>query len=98
LPARRNRSIPDPNQVPRYSFKYEVQPARGSEVKIKMEITQSEVDENFAMFVPIFADFGAGKIRLNQVAIVGNTRRVIFDEDKASRKVALNYYKDILER
>ena len=85
--------------VPRYSFKYDVQPARGNEVKIKIEITQSEVDENFAMSVPVFADFGAGMIRLNQVAMVGNsTRRVIFDVDKAPKKVALNYYKDILER
>ena len=85
-------------QVPRYSFKYDVQPA-GKEVKIKVEITQSEVDENFAMFVPVFADFGAGMIRLNQVSVVGNTTRTaIFDVDKVPKKVAINYYKDVLER
>jgi Peptidase family M1 domain/Carboxypeptidase regulatory-like domain len=85
--------------VPRYNFKYEVQPAKDGIIKVRMEITQSEVDENFAMLVPVFADFGAGMIRLNQVAIVGNTTRtVIFDLDHAPKKVALNYYKDVLER
>jgi len=86
-------------QVPRYSLKYDVQPAGGNEVKIKMEITQSEVDENFAMFVPVFADFGKGMIRLGQVPLAGNTTRtVIFDVDKAPKKVELNAYKDVLER
>ena len=85
--------------VPRYQFKYEVQPFKDGVVKVRMEITQSEVDENFAMFMPVFADFGAGMIRLNQVAIVGNTTRtVIFDMDHAPKKVALNYFKDVLER
>jgi hypothetical protein len=85
--------------VPRYQFKYEIQPAKDGVVKVRMEITQSEVDDNFAMFVPVFADFGAGMIRLNQVAIVGNTTRtVVFDLDRAPKKVVLNYYKDILER
>lgn len=51
------------------------------------------------MFVPVLADFGAGMARLNQVAIVGNsTRTVIFDLDRAPKKVVLNYYKDIVER
>jgi len=35
----------------RYNFKYDVQPAEGGKFKVHAEITQSEVDENFAMFV-----------------------------------------------
>ena len=38
-----------------------------------MTITQSEVDEHFAMLVPVFADFGQGMVRLGQVEIEGNT-------------------------
>ena len=51
------------------------------------------------MFVPVFADFGSGMVRLNQIPIVGNsTRTITFDLDRTPKKVVLNYYKDILER
>jgi aminopeptidase N len=86
-------------QVPHYAFKYDIEPADGGKVKIHAEITQSEVDDHFAMFVPVFADFGSGMLRLGQVAIAGNaTRTVNFTLDARPKKVALNYYKDVLER
>ena len=62
-------------QVPRYSFKYQLQQGEGGKIKVHAEITQSEVDENFAMLVPVFADFGNGMMRLGQVEIVGNSTR-----------------------
>ena len=86
-------------KVPRYQFKYDVQPNGAGNVKVRMEITQSEVDEQFAMFVPVFADFGNGMGRIGQVQMVGNsTRTVIFDLDRQPKKVTLNYLKDVLER
>jgi hypothetical protein len=86
-------------QVPRYSFKYELQPADGGKIKIRAEVTQSEVDNHFAMFVPVFADFGTGMVRLGQMGIIGNsTRTVDFILDRQPKKVAINSYKDILER
>ena len=86
-------------EVPRYQFNYEIQPAEGGKFRIRCAITQSEVDNNFAMFVPVFADFGAGMVRLGQVGIAGNnTKRVDFIIDRQPKKVALNAYKDILER
>lgn len=85
--------------VPRYEFKYQTQPADGKAVRVEVEITQSEVGPNFVMFVPVFADFGNGMVRLNQVEMVGNsTRTVTFVLPIAPKKVALNYYKEILER
>jgi len=84
-------------QVPRYSFKYETSPAEGGKVKVHAEITQSEVDEHFAMLVPFFADFGNVTARLGQVEVVGNsTRNVNFVLDKQPKKVMINAYKDIL--
>ena len=51
------------------------------------------------MFVPAFADFGNGMVRLGQVAIAGNTtRKAAFILDRQPEKVTLNAYKDILER
>src|SRR6266849_2446412 len=86
-------------QVPRYSFKYEVQPAEGGKFKIHGEITQSEVDDSFARFVPIFADFGVGMARLSQVPIAGNSTRAFnYVVDRKPKKVAINAYKEILER
>jgi Carboxypeptidase regulatory-like domain/Peptidase family M1 domain len=86
-------------EVPRYSFQYVLKPGDGGKTKIHVEITQSEVDEHFGMFVPVFADFGNGMVRLGQVGIAGNsTRMVDFIVDRAPKKVALNAYKDVLDR
>ncbi len=86
-------------QVPRYAFKYELQPANGGKIKIHAELSQSDVDDHFAMFVPVFADFGNGMVRLGQIGIAGNsTRTVDFILDRQPKKVSLNAYKDILER
>jgi len=85
--------------VPKYTVKYDVESEGGDKVKLKVQITQSEVDQNFAMLVPVFADLGKGMMRLGQVGVVGNaTRTVIFHMDKQPKKVALNAYKDVLER
>lgn len=86
-------------QVPRYNLKTESLPAEPGKFKIQAEITQSEVDANFAMIVSVYADFGNGMMRLGQVAIVGNsTRKAIFNLDRMPKKVVLNAYKEILER
>jgi Peptidase family M1 domain/Carboxypeptidase regulatory-like domain len=86
-------------QVPRYHFEYHVAPADGGKVKLHMTVTQSEVDEHFAMLVPVFSDFGSGMIRIGQIGIVGNTTRSVdVLLPSQPKKVALNAYKDILER
>ena len=86
-------------KVPRYEFKYEVPPAVNGVFKVRLQITQSEVDDQFAMFVPVYGDFGNGMVRLNQIEIVGNsTRTVIFDMDRAPKKLVLNAMKDVLQR
>jgi hypothetical protein len=86
-------------QVPKYKFEYQVSPADGGKVKLHLTITQSEVDEHFAMIVPVFADFGKGWSRLGQVGIIGNsTRSTDVLLPSPPKKVALNVYKDILER
>jgi hypothetical protein len=85
--------------VPKYHFDYQLTPAEGGKTKLHMSITQSDVDEHFAMLVPIFADFGNGMTRIGQVAVAGNsTREAETLLPSQPKKVALNYYKDILER
>jgi hypothetical protein len=86
-------------QVPRYHFEYQVSPGEAGKVKLHMTVTQSEVDDHFAMLVPVFADFGTGMTPIAQVGMGGNTTRS-FDILLPSqpKKVALNAYKEILER
>jgi hypothetical protein len=86
-------------KVPRYHFEYQSSPADSGKVKVHMTITQSEVDEYFAMLVPVFADFGNGMVRIAQIGIAGNTsRNVDILLPSQPKKVALNAYKEILER
>jgi len=72
--------------------------SRGSRAnsKVHAEITQSEVDENFAMFVPIFADLETHDA-LTPGGIAGNSSKSInFIVDRQPKKVALNVYRGIL--
>jgi len=86
-------------EVPRYQFDYQLTPAADGKTKIHLSVTQSEVGNEFAMLVPIFADFGKGFIRLGQLPVVGNTTKSFdFDLPAAPKKVALNAFKEILER
>lgn len=86
-------------QIPKYHFEYQLLPADGGKVKLHMSITQSEVDEHFVMLVPVFVDFGNGMVRIGQLGVAGNsTRTAEVVLPTAPKKVALNAYKDILER
>lgn len=84
--------------VPKYEFRYDVMPEAGH-FRVRVTVTQSEVDDHFAMFVPVFADWGEGMRRVGQVGVAGNSSRSFdFVMDRQPKKVALNYYHDILER
>ena len=86
-------------RVPRYQMKYDIQPGEGGQVKVHAAITQSEVDDQFAMYIPIFGDFGKGMVRLAQILVIGNsTRNVTINLDRAPKKVELDAFKDVLER
>jgi hypothetical protein len=86
-------------EVPRYRFEYELTPSAGGKTKLHMSITQSEVDPNFVMFVPIYVDFGKGFIRLGQLPVLGNsTRSDDVELPEKPHKVVLNAFKEVLER
>jgi aminopeptidase N len=85
--------------IPKYHFEYQVTPAEGGKFKLHMTLTESEVSDQFAMLVPIFVDFGNGWSRIGQLGIAGNkTRTADVLLPSAPKKVAMNAYKEILER
>ena len=86
-------------QVPRYHFEYQLSSADAGKVKLHMTVTQSGVEDHFAMLVPVFADFGKGMMRIGQIGIVGSsTGSADVLLPSQPKKVALNAFKDILER
>jgi len=86
-------------QVPKYHFEYQLSPGEGGKVKLHMVVTQSDVDEHFGMLVPVFADFGSGMAPIVQVVMAGSsTRNIDVILPGQPKKVALNAYKEILER
>jgi aminopeptidase N len=86
-------------QIPKYHLDYQLSPADGGKVNLHMTITQSDVDDQFLMLVPVFADFGKGMIRIGQLGMKGNaSRSVDVPLPQQPKKVALNAYKEILER
>jgi Peptidase family M1 domain len=86
-------------KVPKYHFDYQLSPAEGGKTNLHMTVTQSEVDDDFLMLVPIFADFGKGMVRIGQLGVHGNsTRTADVVLPIQPKKVAMNAYKDILER
>ncbi len=86
-------------QVPRYHFDYQLSPSGPGKVNLHMTLTQSDVDNGFAMLVPVFADFGNGMVPIVQIGIGGNTTRNIdVVLPNQPKKVAFNAYKEILER
>jgi hypothetical protein len=86
-------------EVPKYHFEYQLIPDDAGKVKLHMTLTQSEVDEHFVMFVPVFVDFGKGMVRIGQVGVAGNsTRSLDVLLPSKPKSVALNTYKDVLER
>jgi hypothetical protein len=85
--------------VPRYHLDYQVSPADSGHFKVHVNLTQSEVNDHFAMIVPIYGDFGKGMVHLVQVAVAGNNTRsfdIILPAEP--KKVTYSAYKDILER
>jgi hypothetical protein len=51
------------------------------------------------MLVPVFADFGKGMVRIGQMGMKGNNSRSLdVPLPMQPKKVALNAYKEILER
>ncbi|HZE23991.1 MAG TPA: M1 family aminopeptidase [Blattabacteriaceae bacterium] len=86
-------------QIPKYHFDYQLTPGEGGKTNLHMTITQSEVDDQFLMLVPVFVDYGKGMVRLGQLGIKGNSSRSVdVPLPTQPKKVALNAYKEILER
>jgi peptidase M1-like protein/carboxypeptidase family protein len=86
-------------QIPKYHLDYQLTPLDGGKTNLHMTITQSEVDDQFRMLVPVFVDFGKGMVPIGQLGMKGSSSRSVdVPLPMQPKKVALNAYKDMLER
>jgi len=85
--------------IPKYKFDYNVTAALDGKWQMKATLTQSEVEDNFMMIVPIYADFDGQVVRLGTVGMRGNSTndRLQMLLPKKPKKVMINAFHDVLE-
>ena len=84
--------------VPRYKFDYAVTDADGGKFQLKGTLVQSEVGADFAMPVPLYADFDGQIVRLGMITMRGNsTYDLNVPLPKKPKRVMINYYHDVLD-
>lgn len=86
--------------LPKYSFAHSVQTGAEGTV-LKFKLTQSGVNENFRMLVPIYLEMSNGKVgRLGSATLVGNStveHSVNLGKMKdVPKKALVAYYNDVL--
>ena len=87
--------------LPSYSFESSFSKNTDGDVVLKFKITQSGVDKNFAMPVPLYLELANGSIaRLGSATLVGNSnvdQSITLTSLKDTPKRAMiNYYDDVL--
>jgi hypothetical protein len=87
--------------LPSYQLQYTFNNDAGGDVVFGLKITQSNVDENFRMLVPIYLELADGRIvNLGRARITGNTtieqKMPIKGLKDKPRHAMLNYYDDVL--
>ena len=86
--------------LPRYKFDYTLTPQPDGKCLVKAILTQSEVNDNFVMLVPLYADFDGTLARLGNVRISGNKTmdNLQLMLPKKPSKVMINAFHDVLEQ
>ena len=81
-------------EMPSYRFEYQI----SGDNSLSGKITQSGVSSNFAMLVPLYADFGKGWVKLGAATLLGNGSVDITNLKlpAAPKKVAICALNDVL--
>jgi len=61
-------------EIPHYKLEYKITPDAGGKHSLWLKITQSKVSDNFKMLVPVYLDYGKGRlVRLGVAGLIGNS-------------------------
>ena len=88
-------------QLPSYSISFSFEPSPDGDFILNLKITQSNVNENFRMLVPVYIELADGNVAfLGRAHMAGNNtmeQRVPLKGVKTRpRKAMVNYYDDVL--
>ena len=88
-------------QLPTYKLDFSFHTAPGGALTLNLKVTQSNVDSNFKMLVPVYVELEDGKIvLLGRVRLIGTTpyeQKVSLGTPKVKpRSAVINYYDDVL--
>jgi hypothetical protein len=86
------------SSIPDYKLDYKLEAADGGKTMLKFKITQSNVNKDFKMRVPVYLDYDGKLIRLGSVALFGNqtTEEVSVILPQKPKRVAICSYEDVL--
>jgi hypothetical protein len=87
--------------LPRYSFGSSFETAANGDVVLAFKLTQSGVDANFRMLVPIYLELANGQVaRLGEIRSVGNMtldkKIPLTGLKEKPRRAVINYRNDVL--
>lgn len=86
------------SSIPDYKLDYKLEAADGGKTMLKLKITQSNVDKDFKMRVPVYLDFDGKPVKLGGVAVYGNqtTEEVSVTLPQKPKRVMLCTFEDVL--
>jgi hypothetical protein len=87
--------------LPNYHMDYSLDSNGSGGSLLKIKITQSNVDAKFKMLVPVYMEFGNGRIsRLGALPMTGNSTREeqvdLSGMKERPKRILLNHYNDVL--
>lgn len=84
--------------IPDYKLDYQLSPAENGKTRLSFKITQSKVDDKFAMRVPVYLDFDGNYSRLGTVNLFGNStsEEISVNLAKKPKRVVLCAFEDVL--
>jgi hypothetical protein len=84
--------------IPDYKLEHRLEPGPGGKMDLVGRITQSRVDENFKMRVPIYLEIDGRMVRLGTIPVTGNSTTEEFRVTlpKKPKRVLLCYNEDVL--
>ena len=87
--------------LPTYAFDSSFEKTSTGDITLKFKLTQSGVDQNFGMLVPIYLELANGTIvRLGSPRMIGNNTVeqsiTLPGLKEAPRRAMINYYSDVL--
>jgi aminopeptidase N len=87
--------------LPTYAFDYSFDKASSGDVALKFKLTQSGVDKNFGMLVPVYLELANGTmVRIGSPRMIGNAtvdQTITLNGLKETpRRAVINYYDDVL--